>query len=232
MNGPRLALLNAAHEPADTRRNFRREVPATLVEFHVQSGDLPPDTDYDGFIVTGSKSAAYGDADWIAETEAWIQEAVDAGLPALGVCFGHQLLAQALGGTVEDMGEYELGYRTMEHAEDPVLEGIDREFLAFATHSDRVVELPDGATKLAWNEYGIQGFRLGDSVGVQFHPEYDLETAERIAAEKDVPPEQAAEAKASVTPENRERAAMAALVFENFVAAVEEAAEGSVAPDA
>jgi GMP synthase (glutamine-hydrolysing) len=223
MHGPRLALLNAAHDPADTRRNFRREVPATLTEFHVQSGALPPDTDFDGFVLTGSKSAAYEDTDWIRETEAWAREAIDAGLPALGVCFGHQLLAQALGGTVEDMGEYELGYRTMEHEPDPLFKGIDREFLAFATHSDRVVELPAGASRIASNDYGVQGFRLGSTVGVQFHPEYDLETAARIADEKDVPPEQHERATASVTPENRERAAQAALVFENFVAAVEAA---------
>ena len=222
MNPPRLALLIAAHETAEGRRNFRREVPATLVEFHVFAGEIPPDTDFDGFIVTGSKSAVYEDEDWIQETDAWIRRAIDDGLPALGVCFGHQLLAQALGGTVEDMGEYELGYRTIQHVEDPLFEGIETEFLAFATHSDRVTELPEGATLLAENDYGIQGFRSGSTVGVQFHPEYDLETAARIAEEKDVPEPKKREAKASVTPENRERAAEAALVFENFVAEIED----------
>lgn len=224
MDQPRLAFLNAAHDPEDTRRNFRREVPATLVEFHVAGGDLPPHLDFDGFLVTGSKSAAYDDTQWIRETEAWVQEAIDAELPGMGVCFGHQLLAQALGGTVESMDQYELGYRQMHQEEsDPLFAGIDREFTAFATHSDRVVELPPGATQLAANDYGVQGFRKGQTVGVQFHPEYDLETAGRIAAEKDVPPEQRERAVDSVTAENRERAAQAALVFENFVAGIEDA---------
>ncbi len=222
MNPPRLALLIAAHEAAETRRNFRREVPATLVEFHVSAGEIPPDTDYDGFIVTGSKSSVYDDEEWIQETAAWIRGAIEDGLAGLGVCFGHQLLAQALGGTVEGMGEYELGYRTIDRVEDPLFEGIDSEFLAFATHSDRVTELPEGATRLAENEYGIQGFRSGSTAGVQFHPEYDLETAARIAEEKDVPEPKKQAAKGSVTPENRHRAAEAALVFENFVAALEQ----------
>ena len=221
MDRPRLAFLNAAHEAADTRRNFRREVPATLVAFHVAGGDLPPHRDFDGLIVTGSASGVYEDEERIRETEAWVQAAIDDGLPAMGVCFGHQLLAQALGGTVEDMGEYELGYREIKRAEDDLFRGIDEEFLAFTTHSDRVVELPPGATQLAANDFGIQGFRKGSTVGVQFHPEYDLETAARIAGEKDVPPEQREAATASVTPENRGRAAQAALVFENFVRSLE-----------
>ncbi|MFB6095354.1 MAG: type 1 glutamine amidotransferase [Halodesulfurarchaeum sp.] len=218
---PRIALLNAAHEAADTRRNFRREVPADLVEFQVIEEEIPAELDVDAFMVTGSKSSVYWDEPWIRETETWIRDALDSGLPGMGVCFGHQLLARALGGRVEDMGEYELGYREISHESDPLFSGIDPTFLAFTTHSDRVTELPPGAELLAENDAGIQGFRHGESVGVQFHPEYDLETARRIAAEKDVPEAQRERVEASITEANYRRARQAAIVFENFVAGIE-----------
>ena len=221
MTEARLALLNAAHEPAETRRNFRREVPADLVEYHVQSGEIPAGTDFDGFVLTGSKSSVYDDEAWIRRTSAWVSEAIEAGLPGLGVCFGHQLLAQALGGTVEDMGEYELGYREITHEPDRLFEGVEETFLSFTTHSDRVTELPPGATRIAENDYGVQGFRKERVVGVQFHPEYDLATAQRIAEEKSVPADQRERVLAGVTEENRQKAARSALVFENFVADLE-----------
>ena len=222
MDDPRIALLVAAHEPTDALRNFRREVPASLLEFQVTDGELPDGPDVDGFLVTGSKASVYDAADWIRETESWVADAVDAGLPGLGVCFGHQLIASALGGTVEDMGEYELGYREVTHREDPIFDGIDSPSLAFETHSDGVTQLPDGARQLAENDYGIQAFRAGPAVGVQFHPEYDLQTASRIAREKDVPEEKRDRVLAGVTAENRRRAAEAALVFENFLAEIVE----------
>lgn len=221
MERPRLGLLLAAHEPEDARRNFRRELPADLVEYRVTEGEFPDGEDLDGFVLTGSKSSVYDDDAWIEETIEWAAAAIDDGLPALGVCFGHQLLAAALGGTVESMGEYELGYHRIDHAEDPLFDGIDSPFLAFTTHSDSVTDLPEGATAIATNEYGVQAFRKETTVGVQFHPEYDLRTATRVAEGKDVPPEQWAEVAAGLTEENRRRAAEAAIVFENFVADVE-----------
>lgn len=221
MDRARLALLVAAHEPADALRNFRRELPADLVEYQITDGELPDDVDVDGFVVTGSKAAVYDDTEWIREAKEWVVQAYDAGLPGLGVCFGHQLLAAALGGTVEAMGEYELGYRTVTHGGDPLFDSIDRTFLGFETHSDRVVSLPDGATQLAENDYGIQSFRKETAVGVQFHPEYDLKTARRVASGKDVSEEQWERVEAGLTAANRRRAAQAALVFENFVAGIE-----------
>lgn len=222
MDRPRIALLLASHNPDDTRRNFDREVPAELVEFQVTEGALPgEDEDLDGYIVTGSKSSVYDDEEWIADTIEWVRSAHERGIPGLGVCFGHQLLASAFGGTVEDIGEYELGYRELTHDPDPIFDDIDREFLAFETHSDRVTDLPADAEVLSENEYGIQAFRLEYAVGVQFHPEYDLETARRIAEEKPVGEEKRARVLAGVTEANRQRAAEAAIVFENFVEEVE-----------
>jgi GMP synthase (glutamine-hydrolysing) len=217
MARPRLALLNAAHDPANPRRNFVREVPADFVEYHVAGGEVPADPDVDGVLVTGSQSSVYWDEDWIDRAIDWVAAAVDRGLPTMGVCFGHQLVATALGGAVVDMGEYELGYREIHHDVDPLFAGIDDPFLAFTTHSDTVETVPPGATVVAENDFGVQAFRTDTAVGVQFHPEYDRQTAERVTKRKDLPRERIDAVLDDITDEAVDRAAPAALVFENFV---------------
>jgi GMP synthase (glutamine-hydrolysing) len=234
MSRPRLALVIAAHEAGPTRRNFRRELDADLVEFHVVEGELPPDPetlDVDGVVVTGSRSSVYWDEEWIEPARAWVADAIDAGLPHLGVCYGHQLVADVLGGTVEDMGEYELGYRTVTHHGGPLFDGVDEEFLVFTTHSDAVTELPPGAERTAENDYGVHGFRKDDVFGVQFHPEYDRDTAVRVTEGKDLPDERIQGVLADVTDDNYRRACEAKQVFDNFVDYVQEQRTDTVAAD-
>lgn len=231
MNRPRIALLNASQAAGNTRRNFRRELDADLAEFHVIEGQLPSGFDFDGFVVTGSRSSVYWDEEWIPPTREWVVEAVDRGLPALGVCFGHQLLADALGGTVEAMGEYELGYRTVRQTADaPIFEGLDEEFLVFTTHSDAVTELPPGAELLAENDYGVHSFRKGDIFGVQSHPEYDQQTAEAVTRGKDLPEERIERVLDSITDETYARACATKRLFDNFIAYVEEVRAHPEAP--
>ncbi|WP_459193043.1 type 1 glutamine amidotransferase [Halosimplex sp. J119] len=218
MTRPRIALLNAAHEAEGNRRNFRRELAADLTEFHLPAGDIPETYDFDGVVVTGSRASVYWDEEWIDPTKEWVEAAIDRGLPCLGVCYGHQLLADVLGGTVESMGEYEIGYRTVERAGDSrLLAGLDEEFTVFTTHSDAVVELPPGAERLATNEYGVHGFRKDRVFGVQFHPEYDVQTAEEVTKGKDLPEERIRSVLDGITPENFDAACEAKQVFDNFV---------------
>ncbi|WP_181686382.1 type 1 glutamine amidotransferase [Halorhabdus salina] len=217
MTRPRLALLNAAHDGADSRRNFRRELDADLVEFDATGRDLPSTFAFDGFVVTGSRASVYWEEPWIADLKAWVSEAVDRGLGGLGVCFGHQLVAEVLGGDVEAMDDYEIGYREIRRTgPSTLLSGIDRTFRAFTTHSDRVATLPQEATHLAENEYGVHAFRAGNVFGVQFHPEYDRATAASVTRGKD---ELAEERKTAVlegiTRENYLAACEAKRVFEN-----------------
>ncbi|MFW5950420.1 MAG: type 1 glutamine amidotransferase [archaeon] len=230
MNRPRLALLNAAHEAADTRRNFTRELDADLEVFHCPSGEFPDGFAYDGFIVTGSSASVYWDREWIGQLKVWTGDAVRAGVPALGVCFGHQLLADVLGGSVKSMGEYELGYRTVEHdGNNRLLAGIDETATVFMSHSDHVTEPPPGATVFAENEYGIQGFRKGLAFGVQFHPEYDMATAETITRSKadELPDERIKEVLADIHADNYEKASQAKTLFDNFLDVIRENRTGA-----
>ncbi|MFB6073105.1 MAG: type 1 glutamine amidotransferase [Halobacterium sp.] len=247
MSRPRLALLNAAHDPTDTTRNFRRELDADLAEYRVVEGELPPRPDgaeraasddargdasdgasservaFDGVVVTGSRSSVYWDDDWIQPLVEYVAAVHDAGVPVLGVCFGHQVLAEALGGTVEDMGEYEIGYREVRRTrDDPLFDGVGESFTAFTTHSDAVTELPPGAELLAENDYGVHAFRADHSVGVQFHPEYDNETAETLTRNKDLSEDREADVLAGITAENYAAACEAKQLFENFTGGLAE----------
>ena len=144
--------------------------------------------------------------------------AIAAELPILGVCWGHQLLAQILGGTVDDRGEYELGYVTVDQVQaDPLFEGVPDPFVAFATHSDEVTTLPDDVTVLARNDAGIQAFRKGHTCGVQFHPEYDMRTAEDMIQRKDLPMRTTQAALDSVSPDTVESARQTKQLFGNFL---------------
>lgn len=215
-----VALLNASGEDDDASRNFHRELDAGLDEYDVTSGALPPTYDYDAIVVSGSPASVYWEADWIHELRDWIRDAVDAGIPTLGVCFGHQLLADALGGSVEGRGAYELGYHRIEHAPDSLLfEGVPREFTAFVAHSDDVVSLPLGATKLAENDYtSIQAFRRDHVFGIQFHAEFDLETVHQVVAHRNPTEDYTPAAEDTATRENYEAARDATRIFENFLA--------------
>jgi GMP synthase (glutamine-hydrolysing) len=237
MNRPRVALLNAAHDGDHTRRNFRRELDADLAEFQVTEGELPADFRFDAAVVTGSRASVYWEEPWIGDLKEWVGAAVETGMPFLGVCYGHQLLASVLGGRVEDMGEYEIGYRTVEQdGENALLAGVDEEFTVFTTHSDRVVEAPPGAEVFARNDYGIHGFRLGNVFTVQFHPEYDAETAETVTRGKDdqLDDETMERVLAGIDEENYAAACEAKRLFDNFLAFVRDhdrAGAGGVAAD-
>ena len=232
-------MLNASHSVHPTRRNFRRELDADLVEFTLTEEQYPEGFDYDGFVVSGSASSVYWEEPWLPATREWVGAAIDRGMPALGICFGHQLLADVLGGTVEDMGEYELGYRTVERTEagrdDPVHGRLDDEFYVFTTHSDAVTELPPGATLTAENDYGVHGFRKGHVFGMQSHPEYDLDTARSVAEGKEseeyVSDEQLAAVLEGVTESNFSRAAVTKRVFDDFLAYVREVRAPTAAGD-
>ncbi|MFC7156475.1 type 1 glutamine amidotransferase [Halomarina halobia] len=219
----RIALLNASLNGTreDTSRNFRRELDADLAEFTVSDGRLPPPVGvegFDGVVVTGSGASTYWDAPWIDEVRGWLREAHERGLPILGVCFGHQLLASALGGTVESMGNFEIGYREVRRVgEATLLAGLDERFTAFTTHGDTVTALPEGAEVTAENDYGLHGFRVGDAFGVQFHPEYDRETARAVTLSKEFLGEERIErVLGGITEENYARACETKRLFENF----------------
>jgi GMP synthase (glutamine-hydrolysing) len=155
-----------------------------FVEVDVRTAEsLPPPERFAGLIVTGSASSVTERAPWMLRIEAYLARAVELEHPLLGICFGHQLLGQALGGLVEpnprgrEMGTVELAII----ADDPLLDRSIEPALAHATHVDSVTVLPKGAQILAATELDPHAaLRFGARAwGVQFHPEFDA----RVMAE-------------------------------------------------
>jgi len=146
----------------------------------VERGEgLPSRDGFAGTIITGSAAMVTDRHDWSERSAGWLREAAHAGMPLLGICYGHQLIAHALGGEVGDnprgreMGTVHLDLHPAA-AEDPLFAGLPARFPAQATHLQSVLRLPDGATVLASSAQDqAHAFRWGERVwGLQFHPEF------------------------------------------------------------
>jgi len=144
--------------------------------------DLPGLAEYDGFVILGGSMSAHDDATrpWLTTVKARIREAVDTGVLTLGVCLGHQLVAVALGGTVEvnprgqQVGLYDVGWRP-EAKDDDLVSDLPPKMRGIQWNTDLVTALPDGAVVLAATaEDELQVARFAPTVwGVQLHPEAD-----------------------------------------------------------
>jgi GMP synthase-like glutamine amidotransferase len=120
----------------------------------------------DAWLITGSPHGVYEDRPWIAPLEQFIRDIRDAGRPLVGICFGHQIVAQAFGGRVEKyQGGWALGRRVYDVGGLPLAMN--------AAHQDQVVEPPDGAENLGGNSFTRHGvLAYGDHIlTLQPHPE-------------------------------------------------------------
>jgi len=146
------------------------------------AGDVLPGLEaYDGFVVLGGSMGADDDDTcvWLGPVKQLVREAVDRELPTWGICLGHQLMASALGGTVErnplgqQVGVLDVGWLP-EAADDPLV-GVLGPVRGIQWNDDVVTVLPDGAVALARTPAGeLQVARFGPAAwGVQHHPEAD-----------------------------------------------------------
>lgn len=157
--------------------------PQRLQVVDVEAGEaLPAIGGLAGAIITGSAAMVTARAAWSERTAGWIRDAMDAELPMFGVCFGHQLMAQALGGRVDYLpGGREIGTQPIEKlaaaAQDPLAARLPARFRAHTTHEQSVLEPPPGAIVLARSERDPhQLLRYGPrALSSQFHPEFSAD---------------------------------------------------------
>lgn len=153
---------------------------AETVVVNVERGEPLPDRgNFSATIVTGSAAFVTDRADWSERSADWLRDAAHADMPLLGICYGHQLLAHALGGEVAyNPAGRESGTIRLEleapAAADPLFAGLPASFPAHATHLQTVLRAPEGATVLARSvQDNCHAFRWGGQAwGLQFHPEF------------------------------------------------------------
>jgi GMP synthase (glutamine-hydrolysing) len=144
-----------------------------------QRAELPDLRRYKAAIITGSHSMVTEKAEWMEKTSQWLK-GLFSNLPVLGICFGHQLIAQTFGGRVElNPVKLETGMTCIQLTEDGINDNLFKDLPAAfsmpSAHSQSVTRLPEGAKLLAKNQIETNlAFRLGSNIwGVQFHPEFD-----------------------------------------------------------
>lgn len=146
----------------------------------VRGEPLPDPEGLAGILLTGSDAMVTENHPWSLRTQTWLARVLTRKVPVFGICYGHQLLAQALGGTVGwnpnglEVGTITVGLSEAAHT-DPLFGGLPDELVVQAYHSQSVLTLPREARVLAGNAHdALQGFAWGESAwGVQFHPEFD-----------------------------------------------------------
>jgi GMP synthase-like glutamine amidotransferase len=160
--------------------------------FNILDDEFPKDhLECDGWIVTGSPHGVYEDHSWIPTVSQLINNVYEANLPIFGVCFGHQLIAQALGGHVEKSEKgWGLGLHTYQVNNKPdYMSNLSEEVTLNICHQDQVLRPPQGATVYAKSEFCENaGFYIKDKVlTMQAHPEFLVDfTKALLTARRDV----------------------------------------------
>jgi GMP synthase (glutamine-hydrolysing) len=185
-----LLIIETGHAPAPIRGRhgdfshwFRLALqvpPAHVHRIDVQSGEaLPPPRMCAGAVITGSTAMVTDGDAWSESVADWIRKAMGVELPLFGVCYGHQLMAHALGGRVGALPDgREIGTQYIEllpdAADDPLLRGLPARFRAHTTHQQSVLAPPPGARVLARSAQDPhQILRYGKhAISTQFHPEF------------------------------------------------------------
>lgn len=182
----RIGILQTGHAPdevqgalGDYTDMFQRLLAGQGFDFetyNVVDMQFPPGpAAADGWLITGSRHGVYEDHPWLAPLEALIREIAATERPLLGVCFGHQIIAKALGGKVE---KFKKGWAVGRQ----VYDFGDESFALNAWHQDQVVALPPGAQVIATNPFCANAAMvIGDSIlTLQPHPEFGAEMMEGL----------------------------------------------------
>lgn len=179
--GPGIDVIKAKHGHAsdwvtEIIQAYDKNIEVSVIDSYKC---IMPEVNDDAWIITGSSSSCYEDKDWIVELEILIKKGYDLNKPILGICFGHQIISQALGGKViKNLKGWELGSNKIVKTEfglkSQIFNSIPDDNDYYFSHQDIVSELPQTAVELAYNEMGNQAYSIGKNIfGVQFHPEFN-----------------------------------------------------------
>ena len=138
---------------------------------------LPMLSDLDAVIISGSRFSVCDEEIWMLELEEYVRSLFEMDKPTFGICFGHQIIAKALGGTVEQ-SDQGWGLGVTRYDLNPDTSGLAGNIHARAVHQDQIVALPEQAQVLGGNEhcpFAILEYNQAPFASVQFHPEFTPE---------------------------------------------------------
>ncbi len=146
----------------------------------VQGDKLPELHDFDGYILTGSKYSTYERAPWMITLIEFLQQARQAQIPLFGICFGHQIMADAFGGlNAKSLKGWGVGSQLYEYGATE-LAGSNASFIF---HQDQVQKVPPEATRIGGSshcENGVFEYSF-PAISVQYHPEFSAEYTRALA---------------------------------------------------
>jgi GMP synthase-like glutamine amidotransferase len=171
-----------------------------VVSYDVEAGVLPPSPDaHEAYLVTGSPAGVYDDLPWMAPLTEFLR-AVKGKAKLVGVCFGHQIMAEAFGGKVEKSQRgWGVGLQTLEVCGAAPFLGGERHVSIPASHQDQIVVQPPNSRVIAANAFspfGVLAYEDQPALSMQFHPEFTPEFAKALIERrrKDLPDPEAAKA--------------------------------------
>ncbi len=139
----------------------------------------------DGYIITGSQFSAYDDKPWINKAKQLVSDLHQKQIPTIGICFGHQLVAESLGGKVEKAADKGWGVGvqnwSLKATEEWMGNNTPENFSMRASHQDQVVQMPADSKLIAGSDFcPIAGFQTGAMLTFQGHPEFSRHYAEAL----------------------------------------------------
>ncbi len=184
-------VLSGCDTPVDAYIRFLElaQPPFEYTGFDVAEGRFPDAPEVcDAYLITGSPMGVYDPDPWIAELGDFIRAAYAAGKKLVGICFGHQMLAHALGGhSAKSEKGWGLGLKQFDvGVRKPWMTAALGQFSLHFVHQDQVIQLPPGAELLGGNEFCPNLFFTIENrvLGIQGHPEFNAEVMGEIISSR------------------------------------------------